>query len=453
MRDESGRGPGPARVSSPPQPGSGAAARRERWARLRRSLWQPPRPHGEQPRERVVGPLELFYDLAVVVLVAQAAHRLAGHLTWAGLGEFAAVFTLVWIAWANGSLHHELHGHDDARARSTFLLQILILAAMGAFIPHAGGARGAAFAIAAAVLFAVLTVLWLLAARGDRPEYRRASRLFVAGTAACAVLLAATALLPASARIPAWGLIDAAYLAGFAAVFLTASPAQAAAMMVSDALTERFGAFVIIVLGETLTGVVTGLSSQPVGALTLAVGLVAVVVGFGAWWTYFDFAGGRRPRPERSASLQWMLGHLPLTAAIATMGAAMLSLVDHAHDGRTPAATAWLLCAGTAVVLGATMLLAASLPAWHRDRGLYRPLARTCAAVAVACLGLGAARPSPLILGLALVLLLSIPWTVAVARRLANPADSATQLPCVRSSNRWTRPSIRVSFPENVSTA
>ncbi len=84
------------------------------------------------------------------------------------------VFTLVWIAWANGTLHHDLHGHDDARARSTFLLQILILAAMGAFIPQAGGARGAAFAIAAAVLFAVLAILWLLASRGDRPEYRRA---------------------------------------------------------------------------------------------------------------------------------------------------------------------------------------------------------------------------------------------------------------------------------------
>jgi low temperature requirement protein LtrA len=116
MRDDSGQ--------------RGRAARGERWARLRRSLWQPPRPHGEQPRERVVGPLELFYDLAVVVLVAQAAHRLAGHLTWSGLGEFTAVFTLVWIAWANGSLHHELHGHEDARARSTFLLQILVLAAM-----------------------------------------------------------------------------------------------------------------------------------------------------------------------------------------------------------------------------------------------------------------------------------------------------------------------------------
>src|SRR5215472_9091214 len=178
------------------------AARRQRWARLRRSLWQPPRPHGEQPRERVVGPLELFYDLAAVVLVAQAAHRLAGHLTWGGLGEFAVIFTLVWIAWANGSLHHELHGHDDARARSTFLLQILVLAAMGAFIPEAGGARGAAFAVAAAVLFAVLAVLWLLASRGDRPEYRRPSRLFVTGTAACAAALVGTALLPESARIP-----------------------------------------------------------------------------------------------------------------------------------------------------------------------------------------------------------------------------------------------------------
>jgi low temperature requirement protein LtrA len=403
------------------QTGTGAAIRRERWARLRRALWRPPRAHGEQPRERTVGPLELFYDLAVVVLVAQAAHHLAAHLTWGGLGEFAAVFTLVWIAWANGSLHHELHGHEDARARSTFLLQILILVAMGAFIPEAGGARGAAFAVATAVLFAVLAGLWLLASRGDRPEYRRASRLFVTGTAVGAVLLAGSALLSAGARVPAWGLLDVAYLAGFAVVILSASPAPAAALMVTPALAERFGAFIIIVLGETLTGVVTGLSEQPVNALTLAVGLVAVVVGFGAWWTYFDFAGHRLARPDPAATAQWLLGHLPLTAAIAAMGAAMVSLVEHAHEGRTPAATAWVLCAGAAVVLAVTMLLAASLKAWDRDRGLYRPLSRICAAVAAACLVLGAARPAPLVLGLALVLLLGIPWAFAVAHRLAAP--------------------------------
>jgi low temperature requirement protein LtrA len=397
----------------------GDTARRERWARLRRALWQPPRPHGEQPRERTVGPLELFYDLAAVVLVAQAAHHLAGHLTWGGMGEYAVVFTLVWIAWVNGSLHHELHGHEDARARSTFLLQILVLVAMGSSIPEAGGARGAAFAVAAGVLFAVLAVLWLLAARGDEPQFRRPSWLFVAGTVTTAVLLAGTALLPAASRVPAWGVIDAAYLAAFTALMRWAVPVQLTAMMVSDALVERFGLLIIIVLGETLTGVVTGLAREPVSGLTLAVGLVAVVIGFGAWWTYFDFVGRRPPRPHPTASLSWVLAHLPLTAAIAAMGAAMVSLITHAHGGRTPAAVAWVLCGGAAVVLVSTMLVAATLPAWQDDRGLYRPLARACAAVAVACLAAAALRPAPLILGLVLVALLSIPWTVAVARKLA----------------------------------
>jgi low temperature requirement protein LtrA len=274
----------------------------------------------------------------VVVLVAQDARHLAVHQTWRGLADFTVVFVLVWIAWLNGSLHHELHGREDVRARSTFLLQILVLAAMGAFIPEADGGRGAAFAVAAAVLFAVLTGLWLLASRGDRPEYRRSSRIFVSGTAACAVLLAGTAFLPASARVLSWGVIGAAYVARFAGVLLTANTAVTSALTITDALIERFGLLIIIVLGEILTGVVAGLASQPVGPLTLSVGFVAVVVGFGAWWTYFDFAGHRQPRSNIAASMQWMLSHLPLTAAVAAMGAAMVSLIDRCravrHDAR-----------------------------------------------------------------------------------------------------------------------
>jgi len=55
------------------------------------------------------------------------------------------------------------------------------------------------------------------------------------------------------------------------------------------------------------------------------------------------------------------------------------------------------------------MLVSASLQAWDTDPGLYQPLARTCAGVAVLCLALGALRPAPLVLSLVLVLLLSIP--------------------------------------------
>src|ERR1700722_10183520 len=408
-----------------PGPGDGASASHDRWARLRRSLWQPPRPHGEQPHERAVGPLELFYDLAVVVLIAQAARRLAGHLAWSGLGQFAVVFTLLWIAGANGSLHYELHGREDARSRITFLVQILVLAVMGACIPAASGARGAAFAVATAVLFAILAGLWLRAGRGDRPEYRRSSRLYVGGTAAFAALMACTALLPAGARVPAWGLLDVAYLAVFGAVILTASAGSA--LIVTDALIERFGTLTIIVLGEVLTSVVAGLAGRPLGGLTLSVGLVAVVVGFGAWWTYFDFTGQRQPRPTRPATALWVLGHLPLTASIAAMGAAVASLVDHAHDARTPVATAWVLCGGAAVVVCATILVSASLQARKDDPALHQLLIRAGLPVAAACLGIGAARPAPLLLGVALGVLLGVPWVLAVAHALATTSGSPTK--------------------------
>ena len=110
--------------------------------RLREELWQPPRAHGEILRDRTVGPLELFYDLVVVVLVAQAAHRLAEHLTARGLAEFVVVFAIVWIAWFNGTFLHELHGREDVRSRNSFLAQILVLVPLGAYVPEAGDVHG-----------------------------------------------------------------------------------------------------------------------------------------------------------------------------------------------------------------------------------------------------------------------------------------------------------------------
>ena len=106
------------------------------------------------------------------------------------------------------------------------------------------------------------------------PNTAGRSRLYVAGTAACAVLLAGTALLPVSARVPAWGLLDAAYLAVFAAVILTASPG--ASLTVTDALIERFGTLSIIVAGA-LAGPAPGLS--PTRRCPMATTSTSTVVG------------------------------------------------------------------------------------------------------------------------------------------------------------------------------
>jgi hypothetical protein len=95
----------------------------ETHGRFKRWFWRPPRPHGEVIADRQVSNLELLYDLVYVALIGQAAHHLAEHVTFRGLAEFAVVFTLIWIAWINGSLYLELHGRQDGRTRSIVFAQ------------------------------------------------------------------------------------------------------------------------------------------------------------------------------------------------------------------------------------------------------------------------------------------------------------------------------------------
>jgi low temperature requirement protein LtrA len=187
-----------------------------------------------------------------------------------------------------------------------------------------------------------------------------------------------------------------------------------ASLTITAAFIERFGLMIIIVLGETVMGVTVGLGQVAVDGRSLAVALVGITVAFGAWWTYFDFAGHRPPTRARTSTLVWMLTHLPLTAALAVMGAAMGVLAEHAQDSRTPTATAWGLGLSAAVVLAGTALLTTSLEAWRERPRLYRPLFFIGIAAGLACVGLGITRPAPLVFVLALVGLFSIPWLFAV---------------------------------------
>ena len=40
---------------------------------------------------------------------------------------FTVIFGLIWVAWINGSLYHELHGRQDGRTRSFVFLQMALL--------------------------------------------------------------------------------------------------------------------------------------------------------------------------------------------------------------------------------------------------------------------------------------------------------------------------------------
>jgi low temperature requirement protein LtrA len=198
-------------------------------------------------------------------------------------------------------------------------------------------------------------------------------------------------------------------------------------LLPTHSLVERFGLFTIIVLGELVFDVVNGLSAVERDSLTIATGMLGLAVGFGYWWVYFDFVAGRLPRVEGRAVSDWLLSHLPVTLAIAASGAAIVNLVGHAHDPRTPPGAAWPLAGAVALSLLALIPIEQALVDAERLGSVYRPLGLALVGGAAAALGAGWSRPTPWLLALLLVAILSALWFFAVSRFLRADAWGDTR--------------------------
>jgi low temperature requirement protein LtrA len=96
------------------------------------------------------------------------------------------------------------------------------------------------------------------------------------------------------------------------------------------------------------------------------------------WWIYFDLVGHRLPRTATPLT-NWVLSHLPIALSIVAAGAAIVSLIEHAHDARAPEATAWLLAGAVALGLLALIVIEQSLEDAERLILVYRPLAAALA--------------------------------------------------------------------------
>jgi low temperature requirement protein LtrA len=388
--------------------------------RFRRWFWRPPRAHGDVIEDRTVGFLELFYDLVYVVVVAQAAHHLAGHLSVQGILEFAVIFGLIWIAWLNGTLYLDLHGREDGRTRTYVFAQMAILALLAIFTGEAAGESGTAFALVYLAYMLMLTWLWYTVRRQDDPRYMTLTARYLTGMIATAIAIAVSAFLPDDLRLVVWAGVTLSWVGGtLLAGFRDGSrDGMDFGATPTEALVERFGLFTIIVLGEVVVGVVEGMSEVEIGVVTMATGFFALVVGFGLWWIFFDFVGRRMPRSEAGPFTRWMMSHLPVTFAVAAAGAAMVGLIEHAHDQSTPIVTAWLLAGSVAITMAALIVLVRSLEDYERLPEVYRPITVAMAFGAAAALAIGWLQPTPWLLALALVSVLLLVWLVAVDRWL-----------------------------------
>lgn len=385
--------------------------------RFRAIFWQPPRRHGEIIEDRTVSFLELFYDLVYVVLIAQATHTLAHHISWRGVGEFAVIFGLIWIAWLNGTLVHELHGREDARSRTFIFVQMLLLATLAVFAGDAAGEGGDGFAITYTLLLLVLTWLWYAVRRVDTEEYERVTRRYLLGMVASIIVMVVSIFLPNDVRVIVWAMFVVGFV-GSGIAQVRSEEWEAVGSTATESMVERFGLFTIIVLGEVVVGVVSGLSEVERTTRTVATGLIGLTIGFGFWWTYFDFVGRRMPRGDRVGLAQWVYSHLPVSMAIAASGAAILSLVEHATDERSPASTTWLLAGSVTIMLLSLILIMRALADYDRLVSVYQPVVAATAVGALVALLIGWWRPSPVLLVLAIAAIPAAIWWFAVDRWL-----------------------------------
>jgi low temperature requirement protein LtrA len=340
-----------------------------------RRWWQPPRPASDHPEERRVTFLELFYDLVYVVIIAELSHALAGDVSLNGIGSFVFLFIIVWWAWLNGALYHDTHGNNDIRTRVFTFLQMLAVAAMAVFAHNAMGEGSVGFALAYAIFHLILTWLWWRTGVYDL-NHRPLSRPYSVTFLITSILFLLSVVIPAPWRFILWAL---ALLTDLALLILLLTNRNAAVqaqihriVLISPSGVERFGLFTIIVLGEVIVGVVSGVAEHPhLSWLAGGAAFLGMLIAIGLWWIYFDFVSGRPPIPRMLQTLRWVYLHLPMTMGITAVGASILNVVEHTGEP-LPNEVPALLVGAIATVLISIALILKSLNLPENQRIIYR---------------------------------------------------------------------------------
>jgi low temperature requirement protein LtrA len=381
-----------------------------------RRLWRPPARYEDRARERRVSFLELFFDLVFVVIVAQLAHRLAEHPDWAGVGWFTFLFYAVWSSWVNGTLYYDLHGTDDVSVRVFTFAQMLAVAVMGVYVGDVPGDGSVGFALAYAANLLILVIIWFRTGLHDS-SHRPASVPYSAAYLLAALLFGASVLVEPPLRYWLWAVALVVAVAGQVIAFYRWTPPESqegdAVIAATPSLIERFGLFVIIVLGEVIVGAVTGMADlTPLDTDELVIGLFGVLIAIGMWWIYFDLVSHRAP-VSRKTQL-WSYLHFPLVVAIAAEGAGVLNTVEHAAEP-LPDEVRWLVVGAQVLAMVSVALLTLTLELRRAQPEIYRSADVALLVSAVAAVGVGLTEwGAKATLG-SLALLLLLPVAVGLA--------------------------------------
>jgi low temperature requirement protein LtrA/predicted GNAT family acetyltransferase len=307
--------------------------------------------------ERSATWLELFYDLVFVVAVAVLVERLLDDLSGPGLASFVGYFALLWWLWASHTYYADRYDTDDLVYRLLAAGQMVAIVVLASSLSTDAAHSTRAFAFGYAASRVLLLLMYWRAYR-HVAETRALVKGYLTGFGFAATVWMASAVVAEDARFALW---VAALTIDLATPWVMRSEQARAPLDVSH-LPERFGLFTILVLGESMAAVVTGLSHISwdfVPTLTAALG-VGVVTGL--WWLYFDNARGSVVRREPTVArtwrpTAWIYTHFGLAAGLAASAAALERAIVGAGQGPMPDSDRWMLAGSIAVVFAALAMV------------------------------------------------------------------------------------------------
>lgn len=350
-----------------------------------KDLVRPPDVNREPNRSATM--LELFFDLAFLTFVARAGDLLSADDTWTGGLRFASVLAVGWWAWASTTLYANRFDTDDAIFRLITLVGMGGVLAMAASVDKISGPESRWFTLGYVVVRLVLVAGYLRA--GRHIEQARATiRPYLIGHAAGAAIWLAALAVPTPWRYLVWALGVIVDLLG---PIWTTRVRDALPLHV-DHLPERFGLFVILVLGESVGASVTGIHDGGWTTGVVLTALFAFVLSAALWWSYFDLSGGAAKRrlleedgedTRKSVHDLYVYAHLPIAVSLAAVAVGLEHAIAHGADDHLSAGTRVILGAGLAGYLLSAMVVQGVLSRRYRAAliwpGLGVPLAAALA--------------------------------------------------------------------------
>jgi low temperature requirement protein LtrA len=299
--------------------------------------------------------LELFYDLVFVVTISQLSHYLLHEISLSNFFGFLFLFIPVWWSWIGTTFFATRFYSDDLGHRLLLLLQMGGAGAMAINISGAFNNNLSGFALSYAFMRLILVIEYVRVFRtikyseSANPLVKR----YIIGFSIAAIIWLVSAFVPITEiRFALWVI---GIIIDFATPISNSKLASKFAPHISH-LPERMGLFTLIVLGESIVGIVNGMTEQIWDVYSVIEASLGLCISFSLWWLYFDSTGRLpiqilREKGRISLYLIWLYTHFPLVVAITAVGVGIRRLVSSEQHSVLSNSDLWLICGSVAISL------------------------------------------------------------------------------------------------------